>query len=222
MTHSFRRLILSVAAVSLVSTTAFAADDAKPAPAGPKTLGYDIGVLGQFMSADPVLGVFYDRSQSVSGFTVGGFVTRRAENGLRLTVDAAYTAVAPKDGPWLASGKTKPESEFTEFRDFKVISLDFLLGHEFGHNGTFGFYFGGGIGLAIPLGTITSYDTTGAPNYDQKLVGSMPDKKNVPPVVPTVLIKMGPTYNIGGKGTLSFDAGLQNGPFIGTSLAFRL
>ena len=96
-----------------------------------------------------------------------------------------------------------------------------LLGHEFGENGTFGFYVGGGLGLAIPLGTITSYGTTG-PNFDQKLVGSPADKKSIPPVAPTVLFKLGPTVNVGGQATLSFDVGLQTGFFVGATAAYRM
>ncbi len=35
-------------------------------------------------------------------------------------------------------------------------------------------------------------------------------------------MKFGPVVNLGGKATLSIDAGLQNGLFVGASLGMRL
>ena len=159
------------------------------------------------------------------GTTVGLFVTRRAPNGFRVTFDGTYTSTAPKDGPWLSAGKDKTATEWTEFRQggskgFAVASLDVLLGHEFGENGTFGFYVGGGLGVAIPLGTITTFDAAGA-NFDQKSPTGETVKK-IPPVVPNIIFKVGPTVNVGGKATLSFDVGLQTGFFVGVTAAYRM
>ena len=224
MTHTFRRLVLSVlfTGASFISLTANAADEPAKKDRGPGE-GSEFGVLGNFMTADPVLGFLYDKSQAVNGVTVGGYYTSRQARGFRVTGDLTYTTVSPKDGPWLAAGKTPDQAEWTEFRQggsrgFSVVSADVILGHEFGQNGTFGFYIGGGIGLAFPLGTVTSYGIVGG----QKDPTSVPDKKKVPPVAPTVLFKIGPTVNIGTKGTLMPYAGFQDGLMVGLSLGYRM
>ncbi|HVO30965.1 MAG TPA: hypothetical protein VMV18_09520 [bacterium] len=235
MTNLFRRRIApALAAVVSLSSFAFEARATEPAAAGaaPEHAreageGYDVGVIGHFMTGDPIIKIFYDRSEAIDGPTVGVFVTRRRPNGFRITGDIAYTTFSPKDGPWLGAGKDKSASEWTEFRQgsskgFSMVSADFILGHDFNTNETFGFYVGGGIGLIIPMGKVTGYDTTGA-NFDQN-AGTNPDNKlkSVPPVIPMVIFKMGPTVNIGGKATLGVETGLQDGLFVGLSLGMRL
>lgn len=236
MTHT-RKLLVAFSFATMLPFAAANAGAQEPEPntvpagqaakqRGPND-GYDVGLLGHFMTADPVLSVIYDRHQSVDGPSVGAFFTSRRPNGFRITVDAVYTTVSPKDGPWLGAGKDKSASEFTEFRQggsrgFSIFSADLLLGHEFSSNGTFGFYIGGGIGLAAPMGKITGYDTTG-PNFDQN-AGTNPDNKlkSVPPIIPTVIFKLGPTVNFADKAVLSIDTGFEDGFFVGATVGYRL
>lgn len=185
-----------------------------------KTGAWEAGVRLHYVTASPVMPIFYDRYKDVSGYTVGGVLTRRSPHGTRLVFGLDYTSVNPKDGPWLEAGEERPSSEWTEFRDFSIVSVNAIIGKEWGEGRTFGFFAGGGLGLDVVSGSITSYPTA-PPNYSTKAPGGAPDEKDVPSIVPTVLFRLGPTVSLAGKGSLSFDVGIHNGFFLGTTIGAR-
>jgi hypothetical protein len=182
----------------------------------------EFGLLVHYMTIDPVLAVAYTKYQSVAGATFGGYYERRSEGGTRVIIDLAYTQISPKDGSWLAAGKDPPSTQWTQFRGTSLLSADVMYGHEFTNGGAFGFFLGGGVGIAVTQGTVIAYDATGT-NFDRPILPLQnPDKKKIPVVTPTVLFKLGPTIQVGKKITLSIDAGLQDGFFAGTSVGFRM
>lgn len=190
------------------------ADDGKGAGAR-----WEVGARFHFMTVNPVLDFLYDEHESVNGYTVGPVVTRRAPDGnTRLILGLDYTRTSPEDGPWLGDGDDPPEAEWTEFRNFSILSANFMVGHV-ARRGPFGFFFGAGLGLDIVSGSITTYDVDA---NGRKLAGSEPDEKNVPSITPTLLFKMGPQFELGKMGTVSLDVGLHNGLFAGASLSTGL
>jgi hypothetical protein len=211
--------LLSAAIGILIGHAAFAAEPA-PTPAGTSSstrTGMEVGAFVHGATADPVLSYFYDKHISVQDSSFGGYVMRRTPGGARLMVDLAYTTTSPKDGVWHANGSSN-SPEWTEFRNFKVYSADLVVGHEWGSGGIFGFFAGGGIGIAVPTGTIVSYGVLGnGPDP-----ASAPDKKKIPPAVPTVTFRAGPTFNFGNIATLMIEGGLHNGLYAGASFGIRL
>lgn len=222
------RVLSLASALSLVPAVAFA-QTPTPAPSGSAPShekgAFEIGALAEGATADPVLAFMYDKHQSVNPTTVGGYVMKHNPNGARLMLDVTYTTASPKDGDWLGKGKDNSAEEWTEFRNFKLYTVDLVVGHQFGNpDAVFGFFAGGGIGVAYRSGTITSWDDpNGVAGAGSKALGAPKDKlKGVPPVVPTVNFRLGPTVNFGNVASLMIDGGLHNGLFIGAQFGIRL
>jgi hypothetical protein len=214
----FGRLFL-LAAMMLTSASAFAVDDDETDNHGKPKVRYELGARFHFLSINPILDNYYDEHESVNGYTVGPILSRRSEDGnTRLILGFDYSKTSPDDGPWLEAGVDPVEAEWTEFRNFSIITTNFMFAHVF-RRGPFGFAMGGGLGIAYTTGTVTSYPTDASGG---KLAGGEPDEKNIPKITPTVLIKVGPQFEMGRIGTVTLDVGLHNGLYAGASITTAL
>lgn len=203
----------------LVSAPALAVDDDETDNHGKPKDRWEVGARANFVTVNPILGNYYDDHESVNGFTAGGIVVRRSEDGAsRLILGLDYTKTDPDDGPWLEAGDEEFEAEWTEFRNFSIVSANFMYGHVW-RRGPFGFFAGGGIGLAYTTGTVTSYATTPSGDKDP---ASEPDEKAIPKVSPTILIQVGPQFELGRIGTVNLSVGVHNGLYAGASLTTAL
>ena len=225
------RVLSLASALSLLPAALASAQTPTPPPSGggsPATHekgAYEVGALAEGATADPVLKFMYDKNQSVNPTTIGGYVMKHNPNGARLMLDVTYTTTSPKDGDWLGKGKDPSAMEWTEFRNFKLYTVDLVVGHEFGNpDAVFGFFAGGGIGVAYRSGTITSFDDpNGTLGAGSTAISAPKDKlKGTPPVIPTITIRLGPTVNFGNVASLMIDGGLDNGIFVGAQFGLRL
>jgi len=222
------RVLSLASALSLLPAAVASAQTPTPPPSSaPASQGkpvIEVGALAEGATADPVLSFFYDKSQSVNPATVGGYIMKHNPNGARLMLDVTYTTMSPADGEWLGKGKDASAQEWTEFRNFKLYTADLVVGHEWGNpDAVFGFFAGGGIGVAYRSGTITSWDDPTGIGSGSKSHSAPKDKlKGVPPVIPTVNFRLGPTVNFGNVASLMIDGGLDNGLFVGAQFGFRL
>jgi hypothetical protein len=208
-------------AVMFVSLPAFAVDSDNLQDRTNKQR-WEVGARVQGVTANPILDNFYDDHESVNGFTVGPVLQRRSPDGnTRYIIGVDYTKTEPEDGPWLEADDDPVEAEYTEFWNFSIISANFMAGHVF-RKGPFGFFFGGGLGVSVTSGTITSYETDGNGN---KLAGSAPDEKNVPKITPVPLVPLfqaGPQMELGRVGTISLNVGFHHGLYAGVGLTTAL
>jgi hypothetical protein len=203
----------------LASIPALAVDDDETDNHGKPKDRWEVGARANFVTVNPILDNYYDDHESVNGFTAGGIAVRRAEDGnSRLIIGLDYTSTDPKDGPWLEAGDEEFEAEWTEFRNFSILSANFMYGHVW-RRGPFGFFAGAGIGVAYTTGTITSYATDANGEKDP---ASEPDEKAIPKVTPTILIQMGPQFELGRIGTVNLNVGVHNGLYAGASLTTAL
>lgn len=208
-----------LAALMLASLPAFAVDDDETDTDGKAKDRYEVGTRFHFVTVNPILASFYDKHESVNGYTVGPIVSRRSEDGnSRIVLGLDYTKTSPDDGLWVESGDDEVEGEFTEFRNLSIVSANVMFVHVF-RRGPFGFALGGGVGLAYTSGSITSYASDGSGG---KAAGSEPDEKDIPTIMPTALITAGPQFELGRMGTVSLSAGLHNGLYAGASLTTAL
>lgn len=208
-----------LAALMFSSFSAFAVDDDETDNHGKPKPRYELGARFHFVTANPVLDNYYDDHESVNGYTIGPILSRRSEDGnSRLILGFDYTKTSPKDGPWLEAGDDEVDAEWTEFENFSIINANFMFVHVFRH-GPFGFAVGGGLGVAYITGSVTSYATL---SNGQKDTTSAPDEKNIPTITPTVLIKVGPQFELGRIGTVTLDVGVHNGLYAGASLTTAL
>lgn len=208
-----------LAVLMLSSFSAFAVDDDETDNHGKPKARYELGARFHFLTINPILDSYYDDHESVNGYTVGPILSRRSEDGnSRLILGFDYSKTDPKDGPWLEAGDDEVEAEWTEFRNFSIINANFMFVHVF-RRGPFGFAVGGGLGMAYTTGKVTSFPTDA---NGQKAAGGAPDEKNIPKVTPTVLIKLGPQFELGRIGTVTLDVGVHNGLYAGASIATAL
>jgi hypothetical protein len=185
--------------------------------------GVEFGAFLQYFSADPVLSAFYQTHTSVTGTTFGGYFVKRSPGGSRLMIDVAYTTTDPQSGIWLATGKQTSSNEWTVFNNFRIYTADLIYGHEWTKGGFFGWWMGGGIGVAYTTGTINGFATL-PPNYTTQDPAAAPDNKlkSMPPVIPTVVFRTGPSFNFGDFGALYIEAGLHDGLFAGARFGIQL
>ena len=201
----------------LISTPAFAGDEDDKSKA-PKPR-WEAGARAYFVTANPILDYSYEEHESVNGFIVGGVLHRRSNDGsTRMIVGLDYTSTDVEDGAWLAQGDDPPEAEWTEFRNFSIISANVMFVHVI-QRGPFGFSFGGGLGISATQGSITSYDVNALGEKDPN---SEPDEKDIPGITPVILFKMGPQFELGKIGTVGLDVGFHHGLFAGASLTTNL
>lgn len=214
MTKRFAFGILGV----LLTTPALAADEAKPK----REDAWEIGARAHYVPGagnDFILGLFYDENMPVEAFTVGGFLTRHSAGGNRVILGASYTGASADDGVWLESGGETPEREWTEIRNMNVFEAHVIIGKEWGF-GPFGLFTGAGLGVAVPQGTIRSRGTV-PPLHEQEDATSQWDDKDIPPAVPTVIVRIGPTIKLGPMITLYADAGFHNGLYAGAGAGIK-
>jgi len=208
-----------VAVAMFTSFSAWAVDDDETDNHGKPKARYELGARFHFLTINPILDSYYDDHESVNGYTVGPILSRRSEDGnSRTIIGFDYSKTDPDDGPWLEAGDDEVEAEWTEFRNVSIISANFMFVHVF-RRGPFGFAVGGGLGLAYTTGTVTSFATLA---NGQKNPASEPDEKNIPTIAPTVLIKLGPQFELGRMGTVSLDVGVHNGLYAGASITTAL
>lgn len=202
-------------AALFLSLPAFAVDDDETDNHGKPKARYELGARFHFLSINPILDSYYDEHESVNGYTVGPIISRRSEDGnTRLILGLDYSKTDPDDGPWLEAGDDETEAEWTEFRNLSIVSANFMFAHVF-RRGPFGFAVGGGLGLAYTTGTVTSYPSLTGPT-------GAPDEKNIPKIAPTVLMRMGPQFELGRIGTVTLDVGVHNGLYAGASITTAL
>lgn len=193
-------------------------EDAKPR-GGAAQPRWEGGARAYFVTANPILSYSYEEYESVNGFIVGPTLQRRSNDGsTRLIIGLDYTRTSPEDGAWLAQGDDPPDAEWTEFRNFSIISANVSFVHVIGR-GPFGFTFGGGLGLSVVQGSITSWpvDADG-----RKVSSAEPDEKDVPGITPVILLKMGPQFEMGKIGTVNLDVGFHHGFFAGAAFSANL
>lgn len=193
-------------------------EDGESKSSGPKPR-WEAGARAYFVTANPILSYSYEKHESVNGFIVGPTLQRRSNDGsTRMIIALDYTSTSPEDGPWLAQGDDPPEAEWTEFRNFSIISANVTFVHVL-QRGPFGFTFGGGLGLSAIQGSITSWpvDANG-----EKLSSGEPDEKDVPGITPVILLKMGPQFELGKMGTVNLDVGFHHGFFAGAAFSTNL
>jgi hypothetical protein len=203
----------------LLSAPAFAVDDDETDTDGKPKDRWELGARANFVTVNPILDSYYDDHESVNGFTVGPILQRRSADGnSRLILGFDYTKTSPDDGAWLEEGDEEFEAEWTEFRNFSIYSANFMYGHVW-RRGPFGFLAAGGLGIAVTTGTVTSYATTPGGEKDP---ASEPDEKGIPKVTPTILIQVGPQFELGRIGTVNLNVGVHNGLYAGASLTTAL
>ena len=210
---------VAVLAALLVSPSAFADDEEEKKSEGGPKVRWEGGARAYFVTANPILDYSYEEHENVSGTVLGATLQRRSNDGsTRMIIGLDYTSTSPDDGPWLAQGDDPPEAEWTEFRNFSIVSANVMFVHVIGR-GPFGFTFGGGLGLSAIQGSITSWpvDANG-----EKLAGSEPDEKDVPGITPVILLKMGPQFELGKIGTVNLDVGFHHGFFAGAAFSTNL
>ena len=203
----------------LVSPSAFADDEEETKSGDGPEVRWEGGARAYFVTANPILDYSYEKHENVSGTVLGATVQRRSNDGsTRMILGLDYTSTSPDDGPWLAQGDDPPEAEWTEFRNFSIVSANVMFVHVIGR-GPFGFTFGGGLGLSAIQGSITSWavDANG-----EKLAGSEPDEKDIPGITPVILLKMGPQFELGKIGTVNLDVGFHHGFFAGAAFSTNL
>ncbi len=210
-----KRIVLSALAL-LVATPAFAEEEKK---AKNREEAWEVGVRVNGFTADPFLTYFYDETMPVQGFTGSAFLTRHSAGGNRVIIGAAYSQAKVDDGLWLEKGGTVDAREWTEIRNMNILEAHVIIGKEWSF-GPFGFFTGAGLGVAVPQGTITSYRTL-PPNFTDEDPTDPGDPKDIPPAVPTVILRVGPTIHLGPMMTLYADVGLHNGLYGGAALGLK-
>ncbi len=210
-------LAIGALATALAAAAPARAEEAPPRSRSAADKKWEVGPRIHFVTANPVVNIFYERHESLTATTYGIQATRRYDSaGTRFIFGLDVTNFRTEDGPWLEAGESFPESEWTEFRGFRMVSANVILGHVWmDERDAYGLFAGGGIGLDFISGSIDTWPTS---NGNDKIDDDdLKDEKNVPPVLPTALFKVGPMVKLEDKGVISLDFGFHNGFYVGVT-----
>jgi hypothetical protein len=160
-------------ATSTSSTSSPPATETLPAAALTETatrapnVSYGVAIRGRWVSVPKwMLNLFTARNMPLSSYSYAAeFMRRKGEFDMIFAL--GYQGMGPPDGNWLGKNSNPAvETDFVQFRNFGMVTLDAaFVWHSF-LNDWFGLHYGAGLGLGIVTGNMlrTSNDGCTAAN----------------------------------------------------------